>query len=105
MIENIFFDEIKSLSGCVEKYIQYFGEKENKSFETLYIISDTNYLGGYLVPAMTGLFGEGHTVVVEAFENSSVNKDFCEANYPGAVYVPFESFRNMQRCKCYRSFG
>ena len=97
MIENIFFDEIKSLSGCVQKYIEYFGEKEKKGFETLYIISDTNYLGGYLVPALTSLFGEGHTVVVEAFENSSVNKDFCEANYPGAVYVPFESFRNMQK--------
>ncbi len=96
MIENIFFDEIKGLSKCVGKYIEFFA-KEKKVFDSLYIISDRNPTGGYIVPAVTGLFEEGHVVVVDAFEETSVDRDFCEKNFSGAVYVPFESFKNMKK--------
>ena len=96
MVENIFFDEVKALSDCVGKYITFFA-KEKKEFETVYIISDRNPLGGYIVPALTGHFTDGNTVVVEAFENSSVDRNYCEEKFPGAVYVPFESFRNMKK--------
>ncbi len=96
MVENIFFDEVKTLSTCISKYIPFFA-KEKKVFDSVYIISDRNPVGGYIVPAVTGLFEEGHTVVVEAFEENSVERKLCDENFPGAVYVSFESFKNMKK--------
>lgn len=96
MIQNIYSDEIKTLSDCIGKYIEFFANKKIV-YETVYIIADRNPVAGYIVPAVTHHFGEGNTVVVEAFRNSSVDRDYFEANYPGAVYVPFESFRNMKK--------
>ena len=96
MVENIFFDEVNSLSKMIGKYITFFGEKK-KVYETVYVIADENPVGGYIVPAITGLLGEGNTVVVDKFDKSSVNRSFCEKYFPGAVYVPFESFCNMKK--------
>lgn len=99
MVENIFFDEVKNLSECMGKYITFFGDRDKIFYETVYIIADRNPVAGYVVPAVTANLGEGNTVVVEAFKGSSVDRNYCEEKFPGAVYVSFESFKNMKKTK------
>ncbi len=96
MVENIFFDEVKSLAEITGKYIDFFA-KEKKFFDTVYVISDSNPVGAYVAPALTSNFGEGNTIVVEAFDETSIDREYCEEKFGGAVYVPFESFCNMKK--------
>ncbi len=90
MIQNIFSDEIKSLAECVVKYFEFYAEKKIV-YDKFYIIADRNPVAGYIVPALSALVGE-NAVVVEAFEENSYNREFCEANYPGATYMTYSQF-------------
>ncbi|MBR2876891.1 MAG: LicD family protein [Clostridia bacterium] len=92
MIENIFSDELRIVSKYVDKCVKYYGQSV---FDTIYLISDSNPVAAYLAPAISNRYDQGNFVIVEAFDNSSVNKEYCGVNYPGAIYISLEEFRNV----------
>ncbi len=94
MIENIFSDELKSLSKYVNKCIKYY---TNSKFESFYIISDSNPLAAYLVPALAQNSTEATIVVVEAFQNCSVNKNYCDANALDISYISLDDFKKTKK--------
>lgn len=92
MIENIFSDEIKILSKYIDKCITFYGSDTYKKF---YIICDNNPIAAYLAPALMQNAQAGNITVVEAFENTSIEKEFCKANTPGIEYISSENFKSL----------
>lgn len=90
MIQNIFSDEIKSVAEYVGKYFEFYADKK-VVYDKFYIISDRNPVAGYITPALSALVGN-NVFVVEAFEDNSCNREYCEEYFPGATYISYDQF-------------
>ena len=93
MIEKIFSDEVKILSKYIDKCLTFYGKD---TYNTFYIVCDNNPIATYLAPALMQNLENGSVIVVEDFENASINKEYCDTNTPGIVYVSSDSFKNLK---------
>ena len=90
MNQLIFSDEIKSVSKYIEKCI---GTYTDTQYQNIYVITDTNPVSDYIVPSFAANLPDGGTVVVDAFDASSLGRDFCAQNDLNIKYVTLENFK------------
>lgn len=87
MNQNLYFDEIKTLSNYVKKCNKfYIGNR----YKNLYIIADSNPIAEYIVPALADKLTDTTVNVVEKFEDSSVNKTYYEELGADVKYISWQ---------------
>ena len=92
MKQSIFDIEMKGLNRYVGLCARFCKEK---GYCNIFVIADKNPIAEYLVPAL-GLKFKNTTTVVEAFENTSVNRMYCEQKNLPINYISLEMLANME---------
>ena len=85
--QNLYFDEIKTLSKYVEKCKKFY---EKNRYRNLYVIADSNPIAEYVVPALAAKLTETTVTVVEKFEDSSVNKIYYKELEVDVEYISWQ---------------
>ncbi len=96
MNQLIFSDEIKSLSSKLNKLL--LSKNLGASFESIYIIADNNPVAEYIAAGFSANL-EDKTFFVNAFQNATVNKDFCETNGINIKFVDVDTLCSLDSVK------